>query len=504
MAQINQINLGGLSNVDLQAKEQALQRQQAITDALRKMALTPSEQQVVGNRVVPTGLGEGLSKLGQAWIANKSDQINQAQQQDIGNEAAKRSAAALRAMAPPGTFADAPSSTSPPMSEVPSGTPQQGQASPQPVPDAIKQGWIRALSVYQTDPELGKKLIENMATVTNEQKNMAATGQDPRLMGALQQAAARKAATLTMQPNDTNIDLMTGNKTVAPDFSKGTQGGFDAQGNPIMGDIPGNQVIAQLAGQQAGAIEGAKLPYQAPTQVNTPQGPRLMTPAQQIAAANGQGGLPLQTPQAQKFVDARAADAAKEFEGINNRVRTSTQLITNVAEARQALKEFNAGGGTEIRSKIAKMAQAVGMPNNAVDKIAGGNLGAIQEFEKIAAQQAMESLKSSLATDTSSGGRILQTEFELFRKANPNLDTDPRAIEKVYTFLENQHAKNLREQQESSNYLKKGGDPAEWGVEWSKRLTQPSTVPTVTSQAEFDALKSGQEFIEDGKRYRKP
>ena len=35
-------------------------------------------------------------------------------------------------------------------------------------------------------------------------------------------------------------------------------------------------------------------------------------------------------------------------------------------------------------------------------------------------------------------------------------------------------------------------------------LRAPTNVKTVTTQAEYDALQPGEEYIEDGKRYRKP
>ncbi len=468
MANINPISFGGMSNADLQAQELELQRKQAIIAAIRNSSTTPIESQQVSGRVVPISPWQGFAKLGEAGIAGYGEYKNQQKEKGLTTEAQKRQADALKALAPAGTFSPPQNSYSGPMSAPP-------QRENPVVSPELKNAWAKALQLYQSNPELGAPLIKNLAELTNEQKNMAAQGQDPGLMGALATAKARKEANLTMQPNDVNVDMMTGNRTVAPDFSKGTQGGFDAQGNAQMGGIPGNQVIPQMAGATAAAQEAGKLPYQPPTTVNTPQGPLLMTPQQQIAAATSQGGMPLQSPQAQKFADAQAGSAATAAAALNERVRSGADLMQRIGESRDAMEKFKPGAGKETRLQVAQMAQAMGVPDSTVSKIAGGDIGAMQEFQKLAVSQAMEALKQTMATDNGMGGRMTQAEFQQFLKVNPNLSTDPRAINKLFDFSEKVHARNLKEQQSFDQYVTKGGDPARWPAEWARMGAQPST-----------------------------
>lgn len=483
MANVNQVSFGA-PNADLATQQMELQRKQAIIDALKKSALTPIESQQVSGRVVPISPWEGIAKLAQAGVAGYSEKKNDEKEVALHTEAQKRQAAALRALAPAGTFEPEKPAYAGPMAAQQ--TPANGSLSPE-----LKNAWAKAISIYQTNPELGAPLIKNLAEMTPEQKNMAAMGQDPQLMGALGKAKARKEGILEMQPNSTAIDLSNNQKMVAPDFKSGTAGGFDLQGNPTMAGIPGNGVISQLAGQQAGAVEGAKLPFQPPTQVNTPQGPKLMTPAQQINAANGQGGMPLQTPQAQKFADAQAGTAATAAAALNERVRSGSDLMQRIGESRDAMTKFKAGAGKETRLQVAQMAQAIGLPDATVGKIAGGDIGAMQEFQKLAVSQAMEALKQTMATDNGMGGRMTQAEFQQFLKVNPNLSTDPRAINKLFDFSEKVHSRNMQEQQAFDKYVTGGGEPARWPAEWSRIMTGnvgPSTPEAAVKSPEIDDL----------------
>ena len=391
MANVNTINLGGLSNADLQAQQLALQRKQAIADAIRKSAMTPIEQQVAAGRVVPISPWQGLSKLGQAWIANKSDEANQEKQAALGTEAAKRSAAALRAMAPPGVFDNSSTQSAP--YNGPMAAPQQPQ-----VPDPVKQGWIRALSVYQTDPELGKKLIENMAELTTEQKNMAATDQDPRLMGALAQAKARKEGIIEYQPGTTAQDLATGQERFQPTLAPG----INLQ-NGVASAIPGfSNAQGQIAGAQTSATEAAKQPFQPPTPVQTANGPMLMTPAQQIAAANGQvprgtppaapqgqpqgapgqlPGLPLQTP-TQAALDAAKVPAVVEAA----KVKTAAQPLYAAIEDAKKLVDKLPHGATANAEAWASNQHLIGNPEKAA---------AVAQWNNIMGNFTMQGIASS-------------------------------------------------------------------------------------------------------------
>jgi len=195
MPNINTISFGpGQSNADLQAQQLQLQRQQKLAEVLRQQSLTPQGTQVVSGVAVKNSPLLGVAQLAKAFMANKLDKDTDAKQTEIGNTVAQRSAAALRALAPAGVFPDeqgAPGAGAPPMPgpasmPAPAAPPQElggqpqmsvpGQQDPQagaaqaPAPAAApaldpetKARWVRALATYQTNPELGGKLIQELS-----------------------------------------------------------------------------------------------------------------------------------------------------------------------------------------------------------------------------------------------------------------------------------------------------------------------------------------------------
>lgn len=165
---------------------------------------------------------------------------------------------------------------------------------------------------------------------------------------------------------------------------------------------------------------------------------------------------------------------AEEYEkGVNEEVTISRNLLNRIEEIREGLKNARTGGGSELRVALAKFAQYGGLPTAWVDKMAGGDLGASEELKKLFVQTSVEVLKQSLAG--AAGSRITNMEFEQFQKNNPNLETDPRAIEKINNFLTRISKMAMDQQQEMVKFRTskaKGGEGKElkdWPAEWAKR-----------------------------------
>src|SRR6266850_3721266 len=57
---------------ELQQEAARIARQRAVTEAMLSQAMQPIQQQQVSGRVVPIGIGEGLSKIAQAYLASKN------------------------------------------------------------------------------------------------------------------------------------------------------------------------------------------------------------------------------------------------------------------------------------------------------------------------------------------------------------------------------------------------------------------------------------------------
>jgi hypothetical protein len=364
----------------------------------------------------------------------------------------------------------------------------------------------------------------------------------------------------TVKAGDYSRNPLTGALTYNPDPTKGIA--IDGQG--AITRMPGSENIAALAGEAATATEGAKDQFAPPTMVNTPQGPRLMTPAQARLYATGGQPRPMAAPanfppqaltqpgdadrtrilQAEavaaqqrlaqlqadpratpdllrraqddvtglakemqrsnisgaslpggalktaaqdatdaankKFLEGRAGEANNYEASLNGRVAQGTELNMRLQEQLGALDKFRAGGGGETRAQLAQIAQAIpGMPKSVVNGVAGGDLSAMQEFNKLAAQTAMEQLKQSMG----GAGRISQYEFKVFQNNNPNLSTDPDAIRKIFDFNNKLYRRDLSEQQAFNQHIQSGANPSDFPAQWAQTLAKNgTTAPNMDTQ----------------------
>ena len=147
-----------------------------------------------------------------------------------------------------------------------------------------------------------------------------------------------------------------------------------------------------------------------------------------------------------------AADMAEYEKNLNGHVSESQALLQRIGQSRDALTRFKAGGGSEFAGNIAGIAQALHMPNSVVDNIAGGDLSAMQEFQKYAAQEALQTMQQALANDSGKSAQGNRISMQLFIKNNPNIDTDPRAIEKIFNFQTQLHNNLLDQSNEYQKY----------------------------------------------------
>lgn len=136
--------------------------------------------------------------------------------------------------------------------------------------------------------------------------------------------------------------------------------------------------------------------------------------------------------------------------GLNGEVQSLRGLTARVQEMRDATTKFRSGATGATRLKIGAFAKDLSQSLGVSDaqsaalgnRIAGGDISAMQEFQKLAVQGAMESLKAAAGT----GQRFTQAEYAQFLKSNPNLDIDPGAMEKINNFVNDQYRKASAEQ----------------------------------------------------------
>lgn len=108
--------------------------------------------------------------------------------------------------------------------------------------------WLRQ------DPASAYKFAAEHQALTDTNRQYVQQGRDLNSVGQLGQAADVVKGTQTFQPGTTNIVPGASQPFVAADFGKGTTGGYDQQGNPVLAPIQGAQsTLANLAGAQQAA-----------------------------------------------------------------------------------------------------------------------------------------------------------------------------------------------------------------------------------------------------------
>jgi hypothetical protein len=256
-------------------------------------------------------------------------------------------------------------------------------------------------------------------------------------------------------------------------------------------------------------------------------------PVLQSASEAAQAAADVQAKNAPEL--AYATDAAKALqakgEHVGAQLSESQGLLQRIQESRDALTKFQAGGGMDTRVEMAKLAQSIpGMPKSVVDGIAGGSLSAAQEFQKYAAQEALQTMQQALASDTGKGAQGNRISMQLFIKNNPNIDTDPNAIEKIFNFQTKLHNELLNKSDQLTKFISDPNtvkDPSVFDNQYAHsqinsgnvqpKMTQgqaKGTAPAppaaggtirVTNAADYGRVPSGSTYMApDGTMRRKP
>lgn len=159
--------------------------------------------------------------------------------------------------------------------------------------------------------------------------------------------------------------------------------------------------------------------------------------------------------------------------GLDTRVQAGADLMSRINESEKALAQFQPGMGSETRLQLARFAQDVLQAPDLAKRINAGDISAKQEFQKLAAQQAMESLKQAMGGT----GRITQAEFKIFQQNNPNIELDPGAIGKIFQFSRSTFLRDQGEQQSLYDYLQRGGQIGYWPAVWAQKQVENGLVP---------------------------
>jgi hypothetical protein len=217
-----------------------------------------------------------------------------------------------------------------------------------------------------------------------------------------------------------------------------------------------------LSGTQGGPLQPPMaLPGTNPLQPGPPGSPGSLPSPDTVEAPPGPPGSVQAQPSAmrQSFNTNLGRELADYDKNLNLDVETNKKLLQRFTEMEKAGSQAELGAGTPFRKSLAEMVQAIGsfapeqykrQFQDMTDRLAKGDLSALQVFEKLSSQGAMEAVKQAMGSQN----RIAVMEFETFLRTNPNLSTDPDAVSKIFNFMRTQAQGKLAEQQEWQTWKK--------------------------------------------------
>lgn len=279
---------------DLAAQQIALQRQQQMADLIRQQGMAaPDRTEMVSGVAVKQSPLISLSKMLQVYMGGKMQENADEKSAALGKALTARQSEEIDKLlggAPQSSATAGPVQPAIGADGQPGApAPQQSQQSP-PDPRMAELRASAKAAILMGNKDLANKLIENMLTMTEGERQNRYLGIDRNDARTAEMAKRIKDGTMSLQPGQTNI-LPGGGRVVAPDFNTGIAGGFDDQGKPMMSPIAGSEALASMAGAKKRAEAAGSAGFNMIT-VNTPDGPRMMTEEQAAKLSQPSAGAP--------------------------------------------------------------------------------------------------------------------------------------------------------------------------------------------------------------------
>lgn len=185
---------------------------------------------------------------------------------------------------------------------------------------------------------------------------------------------------------------------------------------------------------------------------------------------------------------------------LTSRVATATQIDSRLNEVEDLMSKFKPGAGARTYADIARKLQAVGAPQSLVDKVAGGDLSASQSFNKFMAQIVTQGVSQA------SGGGTTANIMNEYVKNNPDISTDPRALQRFIDFAHKQNDMSYEEQQYLLDKIKnKSFNPDTHVIEAQQHVLNKFVKPTAGQQkAEPKAETKSRKVVKTGTYQGKP
>jgi len=212
---------------------------------------------------------------------------------------------------------------------------------------------------------------------------------------------------------------------------------------------------------------------------------------QQFMANRAAGTISAPQQQGQGNITPTSA-GVENFSGyqkdLQARVNGATQNEMRLNEAEDLMKKVKTGAGTRAFTDVAQKLQAIGAPQLLVDKAAGGDLSAVQSLNKFIAQTVIQAATQNPGTAES---------INRYIRDNPDVTTDPRALDRFFEFTHKQNLVPIEEQRFLLDKVKSGQlNPDTHVAEAQQHILdkfaqKQNTVTSKESPAEKKIVKTG-------------
>lgn len=175
---------------------------------------------------------------------------------------------------------------------------------------------------------------------------------------------------------------------------------------------------------------------------------------------------------------------------LNTRNSIALETDMRLGEAKDLLKLVKGGAGTKNFSEIARWAQAANLPTSLVDSIAGGDLSAVQSAQKFITQAVIQGATSNPGTAES---------INRYIKDNPDIGTDPRALERFVKFTEKLNQKTFDETEFLLGKKKSGRFNPETHVQEVQQFLRKQYLPNEKEQVnKSEPSKPTRKIVREG------
>lgn len=323
---------------------------------------------------------------------------------------------------------------------------------------------IRRRAVATMNPEKRVEAVSPNVEMSNTGGALTPVNKNPN--AAVPLGALPGSVPMSLKPEDRvpkTVETPRGPVTASPTTGKAAP----------LGSPEGIAITQEALGGGAGAAPQPVLPATGgPT---APAGLPMPPAGAGVPAQSAPSVSQARSPAQLKYEENAGTDTAKYESNLNDRVDAMRDLSVRINEMRDQMKNFQPGAAANYRLKLGSWGKDLGAyvgmsPEKAAafgDKLAGGNISSMQDFQKVAVTGAMEALRSAMQS-----GRITQGEFAVFQKNNPSIEMDPDALDKVTNFLTKQYQTASAEQQELGKYKATGADVTGFREYWNRKAQE--------------------------------